>query len=152
MTRFPAPGFEPWPRTATWCGQMLYPLSCGELVNIYEYILNSYVRCRTQCKDQAHKHRSYSIGRQESLEIRSCGDASVLGHRKKTKLHYKIIQIVRALWLAIKPFYMSVCKHGFRSSFISYLLDKLETTLLRVVVSHAYLVFSQPHACLHQAM
>ena len=33
---------------------------------------------------------------------------------------YKIIQIVRALWLAIKPFYMSVCKHGFRSSFISY--------------------------------
>ena len=26
---------------------------------------------------------------------------------------YKIIQIVRALWLAIKPFYMSVCKHGF---------------------------------------
>ena len=37
------------------------------------------------------------------------------------KLFYKIIQIVRALWLAIKPFYMSVCKHGFRSSFISYL-------------------------------
>ena len=33
---------------------------------------------------------------------------------------YKIIQIVRALWLAIKPFYMSVCKHVFRSSFISY--------------------------------
>ena len=33
---------------------------------------------------------------------------------------YKIIQIVRALWLAIKPFYMSVCKHGFRSSFISW--------------------------------
>ena len=33
---------------------------------------------------------------------------------------YKIIQTVRALWLAIKPFYMSVCKHGFRSSFISY--------------------------------
>ena len=37
------------------------------------------------------------------------------------RLIYKIIQIVRALWLAIKPFYMSVCKHGFRSSFISYL-------------------------------
>ena len=35
---------------------------------------------------------------------------------------YKIIQIVRALWLAIKPFYMSVCKHGFRSSFISYFM------------------------------
>ena len=33
---------------------------------------------------------------------------------------YKIIQIVLALWLAIKPFYMSVCKDGFRSSFISY--------------------------------
>ena len=31
-------------------------------------------------------------------------------------------------------------------------LDKLETTPLRVVVSYAYLVFSQPHACLHQAM
>ena len=30
--------------------------------------------------------------------------------------------------------------------------DKLETTLLRVVVSYAYLVFSQPPACLHQAM
>ena len=33
---------------------------------------------------------------------------------------YKIIQIVHALRLAIKPFYMSVCKHGFCSSFISY--------------------------------
>ena len=31
-------------------------------------------------------------------------------------------------------------------------LDKLETTLLHDVVSHAYLVFSQPHACLRQAM
>ena len=30
--KFPAPGIEPWPRTASWCGQMLYPLSCGELV------------------------------------------------------------------------------------------------------------------------
>ena len=28
---------------------------------------------------------------------------------------YKIIQIVCALWLAIKPFYMSVCKHGFHT-------------------------------------
>ena len=28
-------------------------------------------------------------------------------------------------------------------------LDKLETTPLRVVVSYAYLVFSQPPACLH---
>ena len=28
---------------------------------------------------------------------------------------YKIFQIVRALWLAIKPFYMSVCKHGFHT-------------------------------------
>ena len=28
---------------------------------------------------------------------------------------YKIIQIVRVLWLAIKPFYMSVCKHGFHT-------------------------------------
>ena len=38
--------------------------------------------------------------------------------------HYKIIQIVSALWLAIKPFYMSVCKHGFRSSFISYFIKE----------------------------
>ena len=30
--------------------------------------------------------------------------------------------------------------------------DKLETTPLRVVVSYAYLVFSQPPACLHQVM
>ena len=28
---------------------------------------------------------------------------------------YKIIQIVRTLWLAIKPFYMNVCKHGFHT-------------------------------------
>ena len=32
------------------------------------------------------------------------------------------------------------------------MLDELETTPLRVVVSYAYLVFSQPPACLHQAM
>ena len=31
-------------------------------------------------------------------------------------------------------------------------LDKLETTPLRVVGSYAYLVFSQPPPCLHQAM
>ena len=31
-------------------------------------------------------------------------------------------------------------------------LDKLEITPLRVVVSYGYLVFSQPPACLHQAM
>ena len=31
-------------------------------------------------------------------------------------------------------------------------LDKLETSPLRVVVTYAYLVFSQPPACLHQAM
>ena len=31
-------------------------------------------------------------------------------------------------------------------------LDKLETTPLRVVVSYAYLVFSQPPACINQAM
>ena len=40
-------------------------------------------------------------------------------------IHYKIFQIVRALWLAIKPFYMSVCKHGFRSSFISYFIKEM---------------------------
>ena len=43
----------------------------------------------------------------------------------KNKLYYKIIQIVRALWLAIKPFYMSVCKHGFRFSFISYFIKEM---------------------------
>ena len=32
------------------------------------------------------------------------------------------------------------------------IIDKLETTPLRVVVSYAYLVLSQPPACLHQAM
>ena len=31
-------------------------------------------------------------------------------------------------------------------------LYKLETTPLLVVVSYAYLVFSQPPVCLHQAM
>ena len=41
------------------------------------------------------------------------------------KLCYKIIQIVRALWLAIQPFYMSVCKHGFRSYFISYFIKEM---------------------------
>ena len=30
-------------------------------------------------------------------------------------------------------------------------LDKLETSPLRAVVSYAYLAFSQPPACLHQA-
>ena len=142
---------------------------------------------------------------------------------------YKIIQIVCVLWLAIKPFYLSVgwgshfCKivifgwfelRPFRDpaicipSFLEviryysyskvlivckqhlyiqgstklplrkilsadiqlrcrlnpltpwsdqhetspYNIDKLETTPLCVVVSYAYLVFSQPPACLHQAM
>ena len=40
-------------------------------------------------------------------------------HVVYTRVFYKIIQLVRALWLAIKPFYTSVCKHGFRSSFAS---------------------------------
>ena len=44
---------------------------------------------------------------------------------KVSMSYYKIIQIVRALWLAIKPFYMSVCKHGFRSSFISYFIKEM---------------------------
>ena len=35
---------------------------------------------------------------------------------------------------------------------VTVLLDKLETTPLRVVISYAYLVFSQPPACLQQAM
>ena len=38
---------------------------------------------------------------------------------------YKIIQIVCTLWLAIKPFYMSLCKHGFRSSFIGYFIKEM---------------------------
>ena len=45
MTSFPAPGIEPWPRTATWCSQMLYPLSCGELVSMMDWILKSCFRC-----------------------------------------------------------------------------------------------------------
>ena len=40
-------------------------------------------------------------------------------------MFYKIIQIVCALWLAIKPFYMSVCKHAFHSSFISYFIKEI---------------------------
>ena len=32
-------------------------------------------------------------------------------------IFYRIIQIVCALWLAIKPFYMSVCKHGFHTEY-----------------------------------
>ena len=35
---------------------------------------------------------------------------------------------------------------------VMFELDKLKTTPLRVVVSYTYLVFSQPPACLHQAM
>ena len=62
MTSFPAPGIEPWPRTATWCGQMLYPLSCGELVCMEAWILKLCFRCLTYCKDQAYKHMRYSIG------------------------------------------------------------------------------------------
>ena len=53
MTRFPAPGFEPWPRTATWCGQMLYPLSCGELVDNSSWILKSCFRRSMHRKDEA---------------------------------------------------------------------------------------------------
>ena len=66
MTSFPAPGIEPWPRTATWCGQMLYPLSCGELVNINGWILKSSFRCPTHCKDQAKKHMPSSMRRKQS--------------------------------------------------------------------------------------
>ena len=48
MTSFPAPGIEPWPRTATWCSQMLYPLSCGELVGMWDWTLKSCFRCPTK--------------------------------------------------------------------------------------------------------
>ena len=90
---------------------------------------------------------------------------------------YKIIQIVRALWLAIKPFYTSVCKHSFRSSFICYFIKEMWNGF-RVYIAWykhlgdweneirdkrrkprreaewfpAYRVFSQPPKCLHQAM
>ena len=46
-------------------------------------------------------------------------------HVAYTRVFYKIIQIVRALWLVLKLFYMSVCKHGFRSSFISYFIKEM---------------------------
>ena len=45
-----------------------------------------------------------------------------------------------------------VIRNPFQPSSSLNILDKLETTPLRVVVSYAYLVFSQPPACLHQAM
>ena len=45
--------------------------------------------------------------------------------QRGTNWYYKIIQIVGALWLAIKPFYISVRKHGFRSSFISYFIKEI---------------------------
>ena len=32
-------------------------------------------------------------------------------------IFYGIIQIVHGLWLAIKPFYMRVCKHGFHTEY-----------------------------------
>ena len=48
----------------------------------------------------------------------------LIAKRFSTRI-YKIIQIVRALWLAIKPFYMSVYKHGFCSSFISYFIKEM---------------------------
>ena len=48
---------------------------------------------------------------------------------------YKMIQIVRALWLAIKPFYMSVCKHGFRSSFISYFIKETILHFFNITVN-----------------
>ena len=60
MKKFPAPGFEPWPRTATWCSQILYPLNCGELVDHAVWILKSCFRCPMHCKDQALKHMRYS--------------------------------------------------------------------------------------------
>ena len=47
--------------------------------------------------------------------------------------------------------FMDQYKNTF-DSHCSQSLDKLETTPLRVVVSYVYLVFSQPPACLHQAM
>ena len=47
----------------------------------------------------------------------------------------------------ISPKYIKQCH-----TYIDTYIDKLETTPLRVVVSYAYLVFSQPPKCLHQAM
>ena len=46
---------------------------------------------------------------------------------------YKIIQVVRALLLAIEPFYMSVCKHGFRPSFISYFIKEITALIQQVL-------------------
>ena len=42
--------------------------------------------------------------------------------------------------------------HYDRMKACSFVLDKLETTPLRVVVFYAYLMFSKPPACLHQVM
>ena len=46
--------------------------------------------------------------------------------RKCNTLIYKIIQIVRALWSAKKASYMSVCKRGFRSPFVSYFIKEMQ--------------------------
>ena len=64
----------------------------------------------------------------KDIELRSSCFTKEIYHQCRQllkKYFYKIIQIVRALWLAIKPFYMSVCKHGFRSSFISYFIKEM---------------------------
>ena len=76
--------------------------------------------------DNLHSHliyvfsKSVQVGEEEG-SVGGGGGAAQRG----TNWYYKIIQIVRALWLAIKPFYMSVCKHGFRSSFISYFIKEI---------------------------
>ena len=51
-------------------------------------------------------------------------EPSFVNYDEQTE-YYKIIQILRALWLTIKPFYMSVCTHGFRSSLISYFIKEM---------------------------
>ena len=51
-------------------------------------------------------------------------EPSFVNYDEQTE-YYKIIQILRALGLAIKPFYMSVCTHGFRSSLISYFIKEM---------------------------
>ena len=64
--------------------------------------LSSFVPC-------VFRHRYHISFHLHTLMKEIRGDISI----------YKIIQIVRALWLAIEPFYMSVFKHGVCCSFIS---------------------------------
>ena len=94
-------------------------------------ILKNLVRLHFTIPPLRHK-RCYELQandrilrlRQEML-IWSVYTCNLLRGRTLAKVKVTAQKIVRALWLAIKPSYMSVCKHGFRSSFISYFIKEM---------------------------